>query len=464
MGRGGIVDLQLLTLALLAAAAGGASPLRAQYRQRAAPPVETPGVALFRKGDMGYDSFRGTVLLQEVGRPWLIAFACGRKGGGDASGRTLFLRRSSDAGRSWDAPRVWATASNESLKAGDGVYMGSAVFDTTTNTSLIFWGECLEACAGQHGMPRRSNETVWSAPSFIMTRSTDSFQTWVHENLTAINDVETFPINTYGYGLSLPLQEEGDDGSGDGHSELLFCGPYATHTAGCMSSTDGGHKFTALANVTAPSSVGSWSEQQMARLLEPERTTSGSVGGVKDARTNDRELLMMIGHNTGASAKSSGFLASFSSDTGRSWNTPIALPRLVQPGCQGSILAPAPRGSAGGSTKTSGLVIISHPNNGTGYLPGMHDPARNHMTLSWSRNGWEHRWEEWSHHLIFSGYSGYSAMQDLSVGSAGISRAGRTGGEGGEEAVAIIYERGEKRFDEDVWVSVVPYLLRSILV
>ena len=49
---------------------------------------------------MGYDSFRGTVLLQEVGTPWLLAFACGRKGGGDASGRTLFIRRSSDGGAS----------------------------------------------------------------------------------------------------------------------------------------------------------------------------------------------------------------------------------------------------------------------------------------------------------------------------------------------------------------------------
>jgi hypothetical protein len=72
------------------------------------PPPPRDGIALFRKGDMGYDSFRGTVLLQEVGTPWLIAFACGRKGGGDASGRTLFVRRSSDAGTSWDMPRVWA--------------------------------------------------------------------------------------------------------------------------------------------------------------------------------------------------------------------------------------------------------------------------------------------------------------------------------------------------------------------
>ena len=29
-----------------------------------------------------------------------------------------------------------------------------------------------------------------------MTHSIDSFKTWSHENLTAINDPEAFPINT----------------------------------------------------------------------------------------------------------------------------------------------------------------------------------------------------------------------------------------------------------------------------
>ena len=142
----------------------------------------------------------------------------------------------------------------------------------------------------------------------------------------------------------------------------------------------------------------------------------------------------MIGHNTGGSAKASNFLVSFSDDFGESWQPPAVLPALVQPGCQGSVLAPS-------AASAKGLVIVSHPNNGTGYLPNMHDPARNHMTLSYSRRGWEN----WSQHVIFSGFSGYSTMQDLSVGSAK------------EQAVALIYERGEKRFDEDVWVSVVPY-------
>ena len=80
------------------------------------------------------------MLLQEVGRPWLLGFAIGRsKSGGDVSGRDLFLRRSSDGGRSWDAPRQWARVSNQSLAAGDGVYTGSAVFDSRTNTSMVLW-------------------------------------------------------------------------------------------------------------------------------------------------------------------------------------------------------------------------------------------------------------------------------------------------------------------------------------
>ena len=140
------------------------------------------------------------MLLQEVGRPWLLGFAIGRsKSGGDVSGRDLFLRRSSDGGRSWDAPRQWARVSNQSLAAGDGVYTGSAVFDSRTNTSMVIWvratmkrchvwqsawlrsllqGDCLERCSGEvagwvPGDPRRSNETVLAAPSFMMTRSTD---------------------------------------------------------------------------------------------------------------------------------------------------------------------------------------------------------------------------------------------------------------------------------------------------
>ena len=374
---------------------------------RGLPPHAPEGVPLFRAGDMGYASFRGTVLLQEVGRPWLIGFACGRSnGGGDVSGRDLYLRRSSDGGRSFDKARQWARVSNESLLAGDGVYMGSAVFDTTTNTSMIFWGHCLEKCAGQHGNPRRSNETVWAAPSFMMTRSTDSFETWTTENLTAINDPEVFPENTYGYGLQDPT-------TGD----ILFCGPYTMKgAAGCMVSSDRGHRFRALPLVSPPPALTehSWSEQQMTRL-----TPLGS------------KHLMMLGHGHGNTKASSDFLISFSDSFGKSWTKPSQLAAVRQPGCQGSLLA------------VGDTVVVSHPNNGTGYLPDNHDPARNHMTLSYSRRGWESG-STWKHHLVYAGFSGYSAMQDLSVGSAG------------EAAVGLIYERGKKRFDEDVWVAVVP--------
>ena len=280
--------------------------------------------------------------------------------------------------------------------------MGSAVFDTRTNTSMVFWGDCLEKCAGQHGNPRRSNETALAAPSFMMTRSTDSFETWTTENLTALNPHWPFPVNTYGYGLQ------------DGQGRILFCGPYDRNTAGCMRSQDGGHHFTALQNTTARNGL-TWSEQQMTRL---------SARGPKE--------LMMEGHGAGTTKEQSGYGVSFSHDFGESWESPIALPAVRQPGCEGSLLA------------VGDTVVISHPNNGTGFLPNNHDAARNHMTLSFSHRGWESGWKEWKHHLVFAGFSGYSSLQDLSVGAAG------------EAAVGLIYERGEKRFDEDVWVAVVP--------
>ena len=232
-----------------------------------------------------------------------------------------------------------------------------------------------------------------------------SFETWTTENLTALNPHWPFPVNTYGYGLQ------------DEQGRILFCGPYDRDTAGCMRSTDGGHHFTALRNTTArKASTGAdtWGEQQMTRL---------SARGPNE--------LLMAGHGAGTTKEQSGYMIALSHDLGDSWGRPTALPAVRQPGCQGSVLA------------VGDTVVVSHPNNGTGYLPNNHDPARNHMTLSYSRRGWESG-SEWKHHLVFSGFSGYSSMQDLSVGSLG------------EAAVGLIYERGEERFDEDVWVAVVP--------
>jgi hypothetical protein len=214
-------------------------------------------------------------------------------------------------------------------------------------------------------------------------------------------------VHRYGYGVQDPK-------TGD----VLFCGPYTMKgAAGCMVSSDGGHHFRALPLVSPPAALTehSWSEQQMTRL-----TALGA------------DHLMMLGHGRGNTKESSDFLISVSANFGRNWSVPSQLTAVRQPGCQGSLLA------------VGDIVVVSHPNNGTGYLPDNHDPARNHMTLSYSRRGWDSGWKQWKHHLVFYGYSGYSAMQDLSVGSAG------------EPAIGLIYERGTKRFDEDVWVAVVP--------
>ena len=145
---------------------------------------------------------------------------------------------------------------------------------------------------------------------------------------------------------------------------------------------------------------------------------------------------MMIGHGEGSTEDSSYYLFSTPHDFGRSWAVPSRLPALRQPGCQGSIASAA-----------GGLVMVSHPDNGTGYMPGDHDAARNHMTISYCRSGWKDGWRQWKTRLVYPGFSGYSSMQDLSVGS----------GSAGVQAVGLIYERGQARFDEDVWVAVVPY-------
>ena len=101
------------------------------------------------------------------------------------------------------------------------------------------------------------------------------------------------------------------------------------------------------------------------------------------------------------------------------------LPTLRQPRCQGSVQA------------HEETLLVSHPNNDSGWKPGYHDAARNHMTISyttlaanrgrgsWTPNSTSGRW---SHYLIDPFFGGSSTMQDLSTGMAE-----------GNDAVGILY-------------------------
>ena len=109
-----------------------------------------------------------------------------------------------------------------------------------------------------------------------------------------------------------------------------------------MASDDGGHRWFALGNTTAPSKTTklvNWSEQQMTRL----------------AARGPHEL-MMTGHGQGNHASDSNFLVAYSHDFGTSWSVPTPLPPdLKQPGCQGSLLATS--ATAGAASPPPGSLL-----------------------------------------------------------------------------------------------------------
>ena len=106
---------------------------------------------------------------------------------------SMLVRRSLDAGLQWEPARSVAYASVLTLKAGDGVYLGAAVYHEATKRVLVFWGMCLEKCrADCHTMGGKEGcscgTSIMSAPSYMLTTSSDGFGTWAHTNLTRLCD------------------------------------------------------------------------------------------------------------------------------------------------------------------------------------------------------------------------------------------------------------------------------------
>jgi hypothetical protein len=201
-------------------AAGGDS---SNARSPAAGPAAARGGAaavpmnlnVLPNGLLGFSSFRGPSLLQIPGPGpdgLLLASGVGRSPkGGDAGGLGIVMRRSRDGGKRWEPPMLVGNAS-ELVYSGaipDGLYNGAALHDHQTNTTFLSWGQCIEKCR-----PGRAPQH-WTAPSYMLTRSTDGFTSWATTNLTAtigaaVNHL--FPDNYYGNGLQLR----------NGH--LLMCG------------------------------------------------------------------------------------------------------------------------------------------------------------------------------------------------------------------------------------------------
>jgi hypothetical protein len=256
------------------------------------------------------------------------------------------------------------------------------------------------------------NQSVWKAPSYMQTRSTDGFETWTTRNLTAelgeaVNHL--FPDNYYGNGLQL------DDGS------LLMCGSQmlfdnpppghkvdATDGGFCVRSTDGGMTFTR--------------GQTFAPDFPPCRSTGCTKMQMQVGQFSNSTLLVMGG------ARGVDTFA-LSTDRGMSFTAPRPDARL--PTSTESDLLVLPRKEKSGLDNDA--IFVSHDFcPGCSPLPDGNN--RRNLTISASHDSGK----SWRHVALLpdhgkEDFSGGSCMADMTVG--------------GYESVAVGYERGSKRFD-----------------
>lgn len=428
------------------------------------PPAEN----VFPAGMLGFSSFRGTVLVTTPSH--LVAFATGRHAGGDVSARNVVVRTSTMGGRrgSWSAPQIIANVSDSSLQAGDGLYTGTGVYDPVTKETQLFWGECLERCH-----PGQTGAHVMSAPTFMLTASTDHFKTWHHVNITAgvvaagIADPEQFlPYNFFDNAAIIWPQHRHersqwfdqaathsrDDGiSGWPASGLVLVGSCHTfksnhgppnssncsECAACCSrsgtvtyhSSDHGRTFRRGVQLTPPPAEPS----QLAMVDEP------NLGLLPDG------TLIQIGHGDAESPGRNTLAMSRSTDNGRSWANPTKIKGLVQPGCGLGLLV------------DQGVIYISYDNNGTlaTASPNAHDASRNNLTVSHSTNGGA----SWESRLVDPRFTGLSALAKVRQPTSNNSR---DRAEVGTTKLGVLYEAGHKRFDGDgIWFATLP-LLRHV--
>ena len=175
---------------------------------------------VFSAGEYGFACFRIPVLLAP--RPdLLLAFVEARYHScSDYSCRSILVKRSTDGGTTWGEPVVVANITRpETLKLGDGLNLGTAVFvpapsaasATTPDRVWVTWTECYHRC---------------TVPLQYIAHSDDLGETWPDSNKANITS-EIMPASKFapgpGYGLVLSSTHR-----------ILMCGHYIKATSDGM--------------------------------------------------------------------------------------------------------------------------------------------------------------------------------------------------------------------------------------
>ena len=336
---------------------------------------------VFVSGEMGFSCYRSPILV-DIPEKALLFFAVGKHGPGcsDYHGKTVVVRRSLDHGKTWGEIIVVGNVSRpDTVELGDGINLGTAVYDPVTQTVWILWVECYHKC---------------SVAGHMLTYSRDFGETWLEtpRNITpAIRPVLGRFTPGPGYGLYLAEKER-----------ILMCG----HFSNSSKTEDISESPEVKQAGFGDSLVGTGGA---ACVYSDDHGDTWSVGGIinatgVDATANECQPVELPTHDLLINARvrgSSARVQAFSETSGETWTNVTKIDDF-HPGteCQGSL-----------AVRAKSLFIDRHENEPTHTELFFSHPASSHTRTNMTVWRSEDEGQTWSWLVsVWHGPSAYSCL------------------------------------------------------
>ena len=303
----------------------------------------------------------------------VLAFAEGRPGlaqsvnpCGDGSGRSIWMRRSENAGRSWDAeptPIVNDTdAWHDALH--DGVVLGAAVFERSTKTVFLFYTTCYHKC--------------WpTGPTTLFVKSESMGLHWSKPtNLTSLFLKEKIFMMQWGEGLGVQWPATNPHYP----SRLLVCGWYNDQPK---------YGFAGVVCLGSDDAGAAWHVQGK---------LAGPVNEVGLALLQNGSLLL----NMRSAAMHRNRVQSMSKTGGATFTALRDVLALPDPVCNGGVTA-----------LPGGTVVLTHD----ALAAGSTNRTRANMSIFTSSSGGD-SWD--AGHVLWAGPAAYSTVTPLGGSNVGV--------------------------------------------